>query len=199
MAVGLALAAAGCPVKKKGGGSPELKTFDVRSDQYLKVDNLQPGIDQFAMVRRSDGIFTFSLGLTPPIDLLPYRHADNLPSYCRRDAILDRLSALAESRQCSADSLTVGGTPTRIIICRLARERTADTCPSEYVAHVWQERWPGSTEDYDLEMYARVRTACSTGEQFRTFHAPEEIIREASKRTDEVKKLLDSCKQPERR
>ena len=145
--------------------------------------------------QEEQGAAPFSLGLTAPVHLLSYRHADGLPAYCRRSAILETLAAQANARGCQASATDLGGMPTRIITCALApAERgAAPACPSSYVAQVWQERWPGSTEDYELDMYARVHTTCARERDFSTFQAPDEITAAAEHQNDEVVRLFDAC------
>lgn len=136
------------------------------------------------------------LGLSSPVHLLSYQHADGLPSYCRRDAILDQLAAQARRRGCEVSSLDLGGMPTRMITCRLPpgiRDEDKE-CPASYVAQIWQERWAGSMEDYELEMYARVHTTCAREHGFSTFHASDEITFAVERQSDEVTRLLASCR-----
>lgn len=67
-------------------------------------------------------------------------------------------------------------------------------CAAQYVAEIWQERWSGSTENYNLEMFARVRSQCGIEEEFETFHASDAITRAMAKPADALTTLLDSCR-----
>ncbi|MBV8757604.1 MAG: hypothetical protein JO257_10025 [Deltaproteobacteria bacterium] len=155
------------------------------------VDLSQTGV---SAVRVGVNEFRFSLGLTSPVHLLTYHHEDRLPNYCRRDAILDRIKKLAEDAGCTEKSVDLGSAPTRLITCKLQRDggSGAAACPVEYVAQIWQERRPNSTEDYRLEMYARVRDVCAPDE-FETFQASAGATSAAEQQSDAVMTLLRPC------
>jgi len=149
-------------------------------------------------------IGNFSLGLTSPVRLLRYRHEDRYPPYCRRTRILDQIKALAEKAQCQEAEIAIGDAPTRLITCNLPGVDDGDlsrariSCPAQYVALIWQERWPASTENYDLEMYARIRAQCGINADFATFHAAEWHQRAASRVSEQLTSLLDSCRSSRR-
>lgn len=81
----------------------------------------------------------------------------------------------------------------QLITCRLPA--SSEACPTEYVAQLWQERWPTSTEDYELEMYARVRAVCGDANEFATFRAPAEVRLAAAQQTASIRTLLEACKE----
>lgn len=136
----------------------------------------------------------FSLGLTPPVHLLKYQHQEHYPPYCRRAQVLDEIQKLAEKAQCGAVDITIGDAPTRLITCDLPSRRSS-SCPTQYIALIWQERWPTSTENYNLEMYARVRIQCGQDEDFGTFRAADRDIKKMAQISEDVKDILKSCKQ----
>lgn len=186
--IGLAFvlaAAAGCP-------SPASRERLIKFDDRVRFE----GVDRFQGIsayRTDTGEFKFSLGLTSPIHLLSYRDAQGFPSYCRRQQILAKLEDVARGHGCEVSATDLGGAPTRLITCAL-QSAPSDTCPSSYVAQIWQERWPSSTEDYELDMFARVRTVCAREQDFGTFHASDEVTAAAESRSDEVTKLLAACR-----
>lgn len=147
------------------------------------------------------GIAGFSLGLTSPVRLLRYIHDDRYPIYCRRTRILDQIKFFAERAQCQESEVAIGVASTRLITCNLPKNANmansaegASKCPAQYVALIWQERWPASTENYDLEMYARVRAQCGPNEDFATFHASDWHQRVASYMSEQLALLLNSCR-----
>lgn len=112
----------------------------------------------------------FSAGITPPRVLLRYRDRPGLPKYCHRDGILDEIEQISKALGCVAYSSDLAGTQTSYVIC--ADPDTTSACKWRYVAQFWQDRRRGSTEDYDLDMFAWVHGVCGSGE-FLTFASPE--------------------------
>jgi hypothetical protein len=147
----------------------------------------------FYAYKTRSGDFQFSLGLTSPVHLVSYRDAQQYPAYCHRTQIFPKLEELARSHGCDVDDTSIDGTPTQLIKCTIPAPQGSDACPSSYVAQVWQERWPNSNEDYELDMYARVRAVCEQEKDFQTFHASDDVTAAAEKRSGEVVSLLAAC------
>lgn len=196
-AVALAVVTA-CKKKEGGGGLVTIDLRDGDAHSYIVVRDLDHSQRGVSAVRVSHDVFKFSLGLTSPVHLLSYRHRDASPAFCRREAILDRIKQLAENAGCVERKIDLGAAPTRLISCDLPQDPTAgaSTCPAEYVAQIWQERWQSSTEDYELEMYARIRVGCARRE-FETYRASDAQTAAAEKRSDSVMELLKACRATE--
>jgi hypothetical protein len=191
----LAMATVLTACKKKSASGYELYLGNVEG-QHFRIADLDPSVRTLSVIRTGPNVIRFSLGITTPVHLLSYRDRETYPAYCRRDAILARIEALAVEDHCRVSSTDLGGSPTALITCDLPRDLSpgAPACPAQYVAQLWQERWPGSTEDYELEMYARVRAQCARERDFETFHASDATTTAAETRTSDVIKLLAACK-----
>jgi hypothetical protein len=135
----------------------------------------------------------FSLGVTQPISLLKFRYLKEAPSYCRRERIFGQIKDFARAAGCTTvDTTAIDGVPLEMVSCILTK-KTTDNCPSTYYAEIWQERWWRSSEDYELLMFARVRTVCEREQDFRTFRASDEIEDAARDQTEQMRRLFRSC------
>lgn len=133
----------------------------------------------------------YSIGLTSPVRLLAFDTKRTRDPACLRTAVIDAIVHQARARGCDTDNISLGGTPTLLITCSIAGP--AGSCASDYVAQIWQERWSNSTESYDLYLYARVRAVCAKDAEFRTYHASDEVIDQAERRSIELNTLLEKC------
>jgi hypothetical protein len=197
----LALALAGCPHTRAGrGGMGGLGDMGSGAGGGGEADRVG-GAGEGSATCTDGGVGEtclaaghprFSAGLTPPVRLLDYRDSPQLPAYCHRDAILDKIGDLAAHDHCTCQATQLGGAPTRVIVCDL-NAGSDPGCAVQYVAVLWQERWSSSTEDYDLEMFARVRAECGREEDFETFHASDEITAQVTAESADVTNLLANC------
>jgi hypothetical protein len=99
------------------------------------------------------------IGLSTPNDLLTYVDKPGAPAYCRTPesllAALEQSIMSDQSKTGAAATLQEG--PTLRIVSPLG---SAGACRNEYVAELWTEGETGSSSDYKVRAFGRVRQVC---------------------------------------